>query len=45
MMSFFAVTVLSFFTLCLGTYIADRLEDRRCAGCGQSINEHRGVSE
>ncbi len=30
MISFLAVSVLSFMTLCLGTYMADRIE-RRCA--------------
>ncbi len=29
MISFVAVSVLSFLTLCLGTYVADRVE-RRC---------------
>jgi hypothetical protein len=41
MYSFFAVTMLSFFTLCVGTYIADRVENRKCAACGQPLNEHR----
>lgn len=42
MMSFLVVTMLSFFTLCLGTYIADRVENRKCAACGQSIESRRG---
>jgi len=34
MISFLAVVLLSFMTLCLGTWVADRLEQRRCACCG-----------
>ncbi len=45
MMSFFVVTMLSFFTLCLGTYIADKFENRKCAACGQTVNEHHSSSK
>ena len=34
MISFVAVVLLSFVTLCLGTYVADRVEQRHCAACG-----------
>lgn len=33
MISFLAVVLLSFVTLCAGTYVADRLERRHCADC------------
>lgn len=42
MMSFLAVTTLSFITLYLGTYVADRLENRRCSDCGQTFDEPGG---
>ncbi len=38
MISFVAVLTLSFVTLYLGTYLADRVE-RRCSACGQTIEE------
>ncbi|MGZ4834203.1 MAG: hypothetical protein ACXVZZ_01115 [Terriglobales bacterium] len=34
MASFVAVTFLSAFTLYLGTYIADRVENCKCTACG-----------
>ena len=42
MISFLAVVTLSFFTLYLGTYVADRVENRRCSACGQSLDEPGG---
>ena len=39
MISFLAVVLLSFFTLYLGTYVADWVENRRCSACGQSFDE------
>ena len=42
MISFLAVTTLSFITLYLGTYVADRVENRRCSACGQSLDEPGG---
>jgi hypothetical protein len=33
MISFLAVVLLSFTTLCAGTYLANRLERRHCADC------------
>lgn len=34
MISFLAVLLLSFATLCAGTYLADWVERRHCAVCG-----------
>jgi hypothetical protein len=34
MISFLAVVLLSFATLCAGTYVADRVERRHCSVCG-----------
>jgi hypothetical protein len=42
MISFLAVMTLSFITLYLGTYVADRVEDRRCSACGQTFDEPGG---
>jgi hypothetical protein len=42
MISFLAVITLSFITLYLGTYVADRVEDRRCSACGQHLDELGG---
>ena len=42
MITFLAVTVLSFMTLYLGTYVADRLESRRCSGCRQGLDQLEG---
>jgi hypothetical protein len=39
MASFVVVTMLSFITLCLGTYVADRVENRRCAACAQTLDQ------
>jgi hypothetical protein len=42
MISFLVVMTLSFTTLYLGTYVADRVEHRRCSACGQSLDELGG---
>lgn len=42
MVSFLAVTTLSFITLYLGTYVADRVENHRCSACGQTFDEPGG---
>jgi len=42
MISFLVVMTLSFITLYLGTYVADRVEDRRCSACGQAVDEPGG---
>jgi hypothetical protein len=42
MMSFLAVTSLSFITLYLGTYVADRIESRRCSACRQVLDQPAG---
>jgi hypothetical protein len=42
MISFLAVTSLSFITLYLGAYVADRVENRRCAACGQTFDRPEG---
>lgn len=42
MMSFLVVMVLSFLTLYMGTYVADRVENRRCSACGQHLDEPGG---
>jgi len=42
MISFLAVMVLSFTTLYLGTYVADRVENRRCSGCAQVLDQPGG---
>ena len=42
MISFLAVMVLSFFTLYLGTYVADRVENRRYSACGQAVDQPGG---
>lgn len=42
MISILAVMALSFSTLYLGTYVADRVENRRCSACGQSLDEPGG---
>ena len=42
MISFLAVMVLSCITLYLGTYVADRVENRRCSACGQDLDEPGG---
>ena len=34
MISFLAVVLLSFATLCLGTYVAECVERRHCSVCG-----------
>ena len=39
MISFLAVMTLSFTTLYLGTYVADRLEARCCFDCSQVLDE------
>jgi hypothetical protein len=38
MISFLAVVLLSFMTLCLGTWVADRFEQRLCVSCGLDSN-------
>ncbi len=43
MASFAAVTFLSAFTLYLGTYIADRVECRKCTACGLAREESIAV--
>ncbi len=43
MASFVAVTFLSAFTLYLGTYIADRVEARKCTACGLPREEALAV--
>ena len=42
MISILAVMALSFSTLYLGTYVADRVDNRRCSACGQSLDEPGG---
>jgi len=42
MISFLAVTTLSFLTVYLGAYVADRVENRRCSACGQSLDKPGG---
>jgi hypothetical protein len=42
MISFLAVMTLSFTTLYLGTYVAERLEARRCSTCCQVLDGRRG---
>jgi hypothetical protein len=44
MISFVAVLLLSFITLWLGTYIADRVE-QRCAPCGEILTASRPLDE
>lgn len=46
MMSLVAVLVLSFVTLCLGTYVADRVE-HRCPSCAEPVSDatQRTVNE
>ena len=39
MISFLAVMALSCITLYLGTYVADRVEDRRCSSCGHPLDK------
>ncbi len=42
MISFLAVMVLSCGTLYLGTYVADRVENRRCSACSQTLDQPGG---
>jgi hypothetical protein len=42
MISFLAVITLSGLTLYLGTYVADRVENRRCSACGQTLDQLAG---
>ena len=42
MISILAVMAMSFSTLYLGTYLADRVENRRCSSCGQTYDEPGG---
>ena len=42
MISFLVVMTLSFITLYLGTYVADRVEERRCSACGHTFDEPGG---
>jgi hypothetical protein len=39
MISILAVMAMSFSTLYLGAYVADRVENRRCSACGQTFDE------
>ncbi len=40
MLSFIAVSMLSLVTLCFGTYLAERLEER-CASCVETLARRR----
>jgi hypothetical protein len=42
MISFLVVMLLSCLTLYLGTYVADRVENRRCSACGQTFDQLAG---
>lgn len=42
MISFLAVMTLSFTTLYLGTYVAHRVEARRCSACDQTLDQPGG---
>jgi hypothetical protein len=42
MISFLVVVTLSCLTLYLGTYVADRVENRHCSACGQTFDQLAG---